>query len=95
MSAGVSSQLGTFSGCQRGFLCCGSGYDYGEVLGLSILFYEAQRSGVLPATNRVPWRGNSALGDKSPAGTNLTGGWYDAGGEYLSISVSGQMAGKA
>lgn len=55
------------------------GYDYGEILGLSLLFYEAQRSGPLPSTNRIPWRGDSALGDVTPGGTPLAGGWYDAG----------------
>lgn len=60
----------------------GAGYDYGQVLGLSILFYEAQRSGVLPANNRVAWRANSAVNDVSPAGTDVSGGWYDAGGKF-------------
>ena len=46
-------------------------YNYGEVLGESILFYEAQRSGPLPADNRVDWRGDSAMGDA------VTGGYYD------------------
>ncbi|XP_045161141.2 endoglucanase E-4-like [Mercenaria mercenaria] len=53
-------------------------YNYSEALGLSILFYEAQRSGKLPANNRIPWRGDSALND-SDNGHDLTGGWYDAG----------------
>lgn len=54
-------------------------YDYSEVLHKSILFYEAQRSGNLPENNRIPWRGDSALGDKGNDGEDLTGGWYDAG----------------
>jgi len=50
----------------------GSGkYNYGEALGKSILFYEAQRSGPLPGNNRIPWRGDSALNDF------IQGGWYD------------------
>ena len=53
-------------------------YDYGEVLKLSILFYEAQRSGKLPRNNRVEWREDSALDDQG-GGNDLTGGWYDAG----------------
>ena len=58
-----------------------AGYDYGQVLGLSWLFYEAQRSGKLPAGNRVAWRSDSALQDVAPDGiTDVTGGWYDAGG---------------
>ena len=54
-------------------------YNYGEVLQKSLFFYEAQRSGALPASNRVTWRGNSALNDGSDVSLNLTGGWYDAG----------------
>ena len=48
-------------------------YDYAEVLDLSLQFYEAQRSGPLPADNRVPWRGDSFLQDAVP------GGYHDAG----------------
>ena len=54
-------------------------YNYNEVLKLSILFYEAQRSGKLPRNNRVKWRKDSALKDKGVDGEDLTGGWYDAG----------------
>jgi len=54
-------------------------YNYNEVLKKSILFYEAQRSGKLPSTNRIPWRGDSALTDKGNDGEDLTGGWYDGG----------------
>lgn len=59
-----------------------AGYDYGQVLGLSLLFYEAQRSGKLPAENRISWRGDSAVNDVSPSGSDVSGGWYDAGGEF-------------
>ncbi len=54
-------------------------FNYGEALQKSIFFYEAQQSGELPSWNRVPWRGDSALGDGSDVGLDLTGGWYDAG----------------
>lgn len=54
-------------------------YDYGQVLCMSYVFYEAQRSGPLPADNRVTWRGDSALEDGSDVGHDLTGGYYDAG----------------
>ncbi|XP_033764172.1 endoglucanase E-4-like isoform X2 [Pecten maximus] len=54
-------------------------YNYAEVLEKSILFYEAQRSGKLPSTNRIPWRGDSALTDHGQNGEDLSGGWYDAG----------------
>ena len=50
------------------------------MLDSSYRFFEAQRSGKLPAANRVPWRGDSALADKAPNGASLAGGWYDAGG---------------
>ncbi|KAJ8307306.1 hypothetical protein KUTeg_015390 [Tegillarca granosa] len=53
-------------------------YNYGEALGLSILFYDAQRSGRLPANNPIPWRGDSAVND-GDNGIDLSGGWYDAG----------------
>merc|ERR1712002_1428531 len=32
-----------------------SKYNYNDVIQKSILFYEAQRSGKLPDTNRIPW----------------------------------------
>ncbi|RAJ47138.1 processive endocellulase [Kitasatospora sp. SolWspMP-SS2h] len=56
-----------------------SAFNYGEALQKSLLFYEAQQSGKLPATNRVGWRGDSALDDGKDVGLDLTGGWYDAG----------------
>ena len=57
--------------------CTDERYDYGKVLELSNLFYEAQRSGDLPDDNRVPWRGDSSLGDKGANGEDLTGGYHD------------------
>eukprot|EP00884_Botryococcus_braunii_P009674 jgi/Botrbrau1/18708/Bobra.0386s0034.1 len=57
----------------------GKAYNYGEVLALVWKFYEAQRSGKLPSSNRIDWRGDSALNDKTPSGKDLTGGLYDAG----------------
>ncbi|KAI0211367.1 hypothetical protein LSAT2_003807 [Lamellibrachia satsuma] len=61
-------------------------YNLSEVLHKSILFYEAQRSGDLPATNRIPWRLDSALGDKGNNNEDLTGGWYDAG-DYVKFGL--------
>ena len=52
---------------------------YADVLALSLLFYEAQRSGKLPANNRVSWRGDSGLGDRAADGRDVSGGYYDAG----------------
>ena len=57
--------------------CANEEHDYGEVLRLSLLFYEAQRSGPLPADNRIPWRGDSSLGDQGNNGEDLTGGYHD------------------
>jgi endoglucanase len=54
-------------------------FNYAEALQKSILFYEAQQSGKLPAWNRVSWRGDSRLNDGSDVGLDLSGGWYDAG----------------
>jgi len=52
-------------------------FDYGEALGLSILFYDAQRTGKLPANNPIAWRGDSALYDGQDVGLDLSGGWFD------------------
>jgi len=57
----------------------GGRFNYAEALQKSLYFYEAQRSGKLPATNRVYWRGDSALTDGADVGVDLTGGYYDAG----------------
>ena len=55
-------------------------YDYMEVLEKSLLFYEAQRSGPLPADNRIDWRGDSALDDVP------VGGYYD--GKEVTSNIS-------
>ena len=73
----------------------GSLMGYDLALGLSFLFYEANRSGDLDeANNRIPWRGDSGLndgrdgiyfGDANPSNLqaglslDLTGGYHDAG----------------
>jgi hypothetical protein len=54
-------------------------FNYGEALQKSIWFYDAQRLGDLPASNRVSWRGDSFLADGQDAGLDLTGGFADAG----------------
>ncbi|KAK9807813.1 hypothetical protein WJX72_010109 [[Myrmecia] bisecta] len=61
----------------------GDPYDYGDVLGMAWMFYETQRSGVLPSTNRISWREDSALNDAAPDGTPLVGGSYDAGDNLI------------
>ncbi|KAL8138946.1 hypothetical protein V2J09_004947, partial [Rumex salicifolius] len=69
-----------------GLLCASSSipfalgsHNYVEALTKSLLFYEAQRSGHLPATQRVTWRSNSGLNDGKASGVDLVGGYYDAG----------------
>lgn len=50
-------------------LCCvlvNKDHDYRDALGKAILFFEGQRSGKLPAGQRVNWRGDSALSDGKP-----------------------------
>jgi hypothetical protein len=54
-------------------------FNYVEALQKSLFFYEAQRSGALPPSNHVNWRGDSGLQDGADVGRDLTGGWYDAG----------------
>ena len=53
--------------------------DYGRHIELSLLFYECQRSGPLPKTNRIYWRHDSMLDAGEDNGVDLTGGYYDAG----------------
>ncbi|KAL4638276.1 hypothetical protein ACB092_03G135300 [Castanea dentata] len=54
-------------------------FNYGEALDKSLLFFEAQRSGKLPPTQRVTWRADSGLKDGFSQGVDLVGGYYDAG----------------
>ncbi|XP_067931580.1 endoglucanase E-4-like, partial [Watersipora subatra] len=53
--------------------------NYALAIEYSFLFYEAQRSGVLPVDNRIAWRGDSSENDGSDVGLDLSGGWHDAG----------------
>ncbi|KAF1899372.1 hypothetical protein Lal_00019500 [Lupinus albus] len=63
-------------------------HNYGDALSKSILFFEGQRSGKLPPSQRMTWRKDSALQDGSlvdltlfpfPYPVDLAGGYYDAG----------------
>ncbi|KAL5728183.1 cellulase [Ranunculus cassubicifolius] len=54
-------------------------HDYGDALSKSILFFEGQRSGKLPSSQRMKWRKDSALHDGDQIGVDLVGGYYDAG----------------
>ncbi|KAJ7982571.1 Endoglucanase [Quillaja saponaria] len=53
--------------------------NYREALAKSILFFQGQRSGRLPANQQITWRSNSGLSDGRLASVDLTGGYYDAG----------------
>lgn len=59
-------------------------YDYNELLHKSLLFVEAQRSGVLigESANNIPWRGDSGLKDGCLEEKDLIGGWYH-GSDYV------------
>ncbi|KAL0313170.1 UNVERIFIED_CONTAM: Endoglucanase 1 [Sesamum radiatum] len=53
--------------------------DYANALEKSILFFEGQRSGRLPPTQRLKWRADSGLSDGAGYHVDLLGGYYDAG----------------
>jgi|GEM_PF-1741584 len=54
-------------------------FAYGEALQKNFLFFEANRSGALPADNRLEWRSDSTTADGSDVGRDLSGGYFDAG----------------
>ena len=45
--------------------------DYGDALTKSILFFEGQRSGKLPSSQRMTWRKDSGLHDGFQIGVSL------------------------
>lgn len=82
---------GTFNGQRSAFLPAkpfmpgeptASDRTYGNLLGLSFLFYEEQRLGLLESPRRAAWRNSSALHDGLDHGLDLSGGFADAG-DYL------------
>ena len=60
-------------------LCSLKSQDYARHLELSLLFYECQRYGPLPKTNRIYWRHDSMVDAGKDVGVDLSGGYYDAG----------------
>nr|TKR59152.1 hypothetical protein D5086_0000324990 [Populus alba] len=54
-------------------------HNYRDALTKSILFFEGQRSGKLPSSQRMTWRRDSGLTDGSTVHVDLVGGYYDAG----------------
>ena len=63
---------------------------WSTLLGNGLFFYEAQRSGRLPDTNRVSWRNDSCTNDGQDMSLDLSGGYYDAGSAYRSFRPSNQ-----
>jgi len=57
-------------------------HDYDLVLEYSLRFFESQRSGVLPADNRVLWRRSAHEDDGGEFGHDLSGGYY-VSGDYV------------
>ena len=55
-------------------LCSLKSQDYARHLELSLLFYECQRSGPLPKTNRIYWRHDSMVDAGKDVGVDLSGG---------------------
>ncbi|GFO24173.1 endoglucanase [Plakobranchus ocellatus] len=72
-SVGTTSATAPTAATSAGSTLGNGKKDYALALSKSILFYDAQRSGKLPANNPITWRGDSATNDCVP------GGWYDAG----------------
>jgi hypothetical protein len=62
--------------------------NYGDILNLAYLFYEGQMSGKLPTWNRLlvgkpgGYKTSAHLNDGKDIGVDLSGGYYDAGGEH-------------
>lgn len=57
-------------------------YRFGDMLGDTFMFYEAQHSGnitEIPGGSRHGWRGPQMLQDGSDVDMDLTGGLYEAG----------------
>ena len=48
-----------------------SGFNYADAFDKSLLFFEAQRSGKLPSTQRVRWRADSGLSDGFKQGVSF------------------------
>ncbi|WP_430905691.1 glycoside hydrolase family 9 protein [Maribacter sp. 2-571] len=65
-------------------------FNYSDVLGKSIEFYDGQICGPQPSWSRAAWRNNCHMNDGSDIGKNLTGGWHDAGDHTKFNYVSAQ-----
>ena len=79
---GTTPTPGTTQTPEPDMPCDGCKYDYNELIRMSNLFYQAQRSGYLDIYGdfnhqEVPYRGDSSLNDGSDQGVDLTGGYHD------------------
>ena len=64
---------------------CNPKYNYSEIIHDSLLFYEAQRSGSLPVSSRIPWRSSAMESDGSTVNEDLNGEYFDAG-DYVKFN---------
>jgi hypothetical protein len=71
-----------------GMASAAGGHDYALALKKSILYFEAQRSGVLPPNQRVTWRENSGLFDGKANGVHCTMCFVEHSSELNAISNS-------
>ncbi|OMO63939.1 Glycoside hydrolase, family 9 [Corchorus capsularis] len=65
--------------------------NYTIALQKSLMFFNAQKSGKLPANNNVSWRGDSCLDDGNGYLNGLQGGYYD-GGDAVKYSFPASFA---
>ncbi|TKY68017.1 Endoglucanase 8 [Spatholobus suberectus] len=73
------SSLVTFTIMVMATMTRATSINYAEALAKSILFFEGQRSGKLPPSQRMKWRKDSALNDGFDIHINMIGGYYEAG----------------
>lgn len=77
---GIREMMATLRGIQMLVLVIGAvlvvqpvvAVDYASALSKSLLYFEAQRSGKLPAEQRVSWRGDSGLNDGKEQGVSFS-----------------------
>ncbi|XVF32853.1 hypothetical protein REPUB_Repub17cG0118400 [Reevesia pubescens] len=65
--------------------------NYTIALQRALMFFNAQRSGKLPANNNVSWRGDSCVDDGNGYLDGLEGGYYD-GGDAVKYSFPASFA---
>eukprot|EP00475_Leptophrys_vorax_P040133 TRINITY_DN73_c0_g1_i1.p1 TRINITY_DN73_c0_g1~~TRINITY_DN73_c0_g1_i1.p1 ORF type:complete len:1051 (-),score=244.08 TRINITY_DN73_c0_g1_i1:65-3217(-) len=60
--------------------------NYADALTKSFLFFESMRSGPMYGDRRLLWRNDSCMECIGPNSSDLTGGYYEAGGNYLKFN---------